>query len=124
MKRALKTLHKLGWTRGKSSNHLKFRCPCGRHQVIVPSSSSDHRAEQNLLADIRNSGCPSVEKMEVEPDYPWPDDVTPRCTFCKCELHPSRFKKDWVYFDGVFACLSHPGVKDWAREKKKEKRAE
>ena len=56
-------LKKCGWTMVGKTKHSKWRCPCGEHTVIVSGSTSDHRAEQNLLHDAMK--CETIKEKVV-----------------------------------------------------------
>ena len=120
--KAVELLKAAGWTKVGSRRHPKWRCPCGGHQVSIPATPSDWRGEQNSLRDIRNTGCPSIANLELDPEHPWPADAELRCMFCKKPLPEGRYKKDWVYHNGVFACLCHPGVDKWHKGQCREKK--
>lgn len=119
LEKALALLNKAGWTDVGSRRHYKFRCPCGEHQISFSKSPSDWRAQRNLLRDIQN--CPSTQDLEEKPEYPWSEGAELRCLFCRKELDIGRYKKDWVYHDGNFACLSHPGIAKWSKKERKRK---
>lgn len=111
-----------GWTKVGGRRHPKWRCPCGEHQVSLSTTPSDWRTERNAVRDIRSTGCPSLDGLEPDPDRPWPAAAELRCHFCKAVLVEGRYKKDWVYHDGTFACLCHPGVEKWHRRRCREKK--
>ena len=118
----LEILKAAGWTEVGSRRHPKWRCPCGKHQVSFPSTPSDWRNDRNMLRDIRGTGCPSIEALEPDPERPWPEGTELVCYCCKRTLVEGRYKKDWVYHDGMFACLAHQGVEKWHRSRCREKR--
>ena len=119
----LEILKAAGWTRVGSRRHPKWRCPCGKHQVSFPATPSDWRNDMNLVRDIRGTRCPSLDALESDPDHPWPASAELRCHFCKVALVEGRYKKDWVYHDGTFACLCHPGVGKWHKQRCREKKS-
>jgi hypothetical protein len=122
MEQAMAFLIEAGWTDVGSRRHYKFRCPCGEHQISFAKTASDWRAQKNLMRDIRATGCPSITSLEHKQQYPWPEGAVLKCLFCARELEVNRYKKDWVYHDGNFACLRHPGVDKWSKQQRREKR--
>jgi len=115
-------LKKLGWKIARTKKHVIWKCPCGKHTVTVFKTPSDHRNARNLLSDIMKTGCPSLEALKDEPPSPkWPSEAELTCLFCGRKLDPR--KKDFCYHDGIFACLSHPGIRDWHREECRKERA-
>ncbi len=123
MKDPVTVMKEAGWTKISTRRHHKWRCPCGEHQITFSKTPSDRRAYKNTLAEIRRTGCRSLERVEVVPETPWPVDTVLVCKFCGAELDPTRHRKDWVYHEGVCACLSHPGVRAWDTVSCREARA-
>lgn len=124
----LKSIKKMlldnNWEDVDGAKHHKFRCPCGEHQISFALTPSDHRALKNLQADIKRMDCPSLRHVfQDDADFPWDENESLVCHFCRCELQEARFKKDWIYHDGIFACLSHKGVKKWHKSKCREKKS-
>ena len=122
LEKEIALLNKMGWTDVSSRRHYKFRCPCGEHQISFSRTPSDWRTQKNLMRDIKGTGCPSLELLEEKPTYPWPEGAELRCLFCGATLDIGRYKKDWVYHDGNFACLRHPGIAAWSKQERKRKR--
>jgi hypothetical protein len=96
--------------------------PCGKHQITAPKTGSDHRGNKNMMADILATGCPELALEEVPQKInPWPEDAELKCHFCGSQLDPED-KKSFCYHSGIFACLSHPGIRDWHREECRKER--
>lgn len=60
-----KLLKKNDWERVRNRKHGIWRCPCGEHQLVLPSSPSDHRAFKNKIAHLRKMDCPSLRETEI-----------------------------------------------------------
>jgi hypothetical protein len=44
-----------GFTLVRSKNHMIWRCPCGRHQLVTSTSRCGGRGDENAKADIRRT---------------------------------------------------------------------
>lgn len=56
IKRILSYVEGKGWTVNATAKGYMLRCPCGHAQVLIHKTSSDHRAFQNIRADLRRAG--------------------------------------------------------------------
>lgn len=72
VKQLEKYLLEKGWslvTRKGRGKHKKYRCPCGKHTVIMALTPSDHRVCRNKVSQIRNTGCDTVK--DIKGDLRW-----------------------------------------------------
>ena len=58
-----RAMRRAGWAIARSGRHLVWRCPCGRHQVVTPSTMGEGRSYRNNVALVRRQGCPSTPKF-------------------------------------------------------------
>lgn len=58
-----KQLNKVGWDRARQTRHQVWRCPCGDHQVVLPTSTSDYRAIKNKVAQLRKMNCATTRDV-------------------------------------------------------------
>lgn len=117
----LELLQLAGWKDSRNRKHNIWKCPCGKHHVVVSLSCSDWRGYKNLLADIKRLGCKSISDLlekDEEDKIVLPKELDGKelvCFICKKSLLIGEYGKSWAFHDDMMCHLSHHGMKEWHR---------
>jgi hypothetical protein len=118
MTTSLDIMQAAGWKLVRQKKHCIWQCPCGKHQVVVAKTPSDHRAVRNNIADLMKTGCSSVSNLDEPEELPKEKHADGVCFLCKKQLRGHEHLTVWVEHGGRQVCLHHPGIRDWHRQQK------